>query len=176
MRSPSFRAWSHSTTLPQMPGGHSSASAGGFSHIFARPSYQNGVPASEASRGVPDVSGDAAFNTGMAIAIGGPGGYFLTGATGTSAATPLWAGIIALADQFAGHPLGFVNPAVYQIARTQAYSLAFHDVTRGNNNTKIRKPPQTILGYQATPGWDPVTGWGTPNAQFLVPLLSLFTR
>ncbi|HEY1917035.1 MAG TPA: S53 family peptidase [Streptosporangiaceae bacterium] len=166
-------AWN---TLPQMPGGHSSASAGGFSHLFARPSYQNGVPASEATRGVPDVSGDAAFNTGMAIAVGNQNHYFLTGATGTSAATPLWAGIIALADQFAGRPLGFVNPAIYQIARTPAYSVAFHDITRGNNTTKIRKPPQTILGYQATPGWDPVTGWGTPNAQFLVPLLSLFTR
>jgi subtilase family serine protease len=167
------KAWN---TLPEMPGGHSSASAGGFSHVFARPAYQNGVPASEATRGVPDVAGDAAFNTGMALAIGSPGSYFLSGATGTSAATPLWAGIIALADQFARQPLGFVNPAIYQIARSRAYSVAFHDVTRGNNTTKIRKPAQTILGYQATPGWDPVTGWGSPDAQFLVPLLALFSR
>ncbi|MGH3159608.1 MAG: S53 family peptidase, partial [Streptosporangiaceae bacterium] len=169
----SERAWN---TLPELPGGHSSASAGGFSHVFARPSYQTGVAGSEATRGVPDVSGDAAFNTGMALVVEGPGGGILTGATGTSAAAPLWAGLVALAGQFAGHPLGFVNPAIYQIAGSPAYHAAFHDVTTGNNTFKLRKPPTTVPGYQATPGWDPVTGWGSPNAQVLVPLLALYTR
>jgi subtilase family serine protease len=165
------KAWN---TLPALPGGHSSASAGGFSHVFPRPSYQSGVPNSGPTRGVPDVAGDAGFNSGMAIVVSGPGGGILVGATGTSAATPLWAGIIALADQFAGHSLGFVNPAIYQIASGQAYHTAFHDVTAGNNTFELRKPPVTVPGYTAVPGWDPVTGWGTPNAQFLVPLLALY--
>jgi len=165
------KAWN---TLPALPGGHSSASAGGFSTLYSRPSYQTGVPGSGSTRGVPDVAGDAAFNTGMATFTAGPGGGVLLGATGTSAAAPLWAGLIALADQFAGHPLGFVNPAIYQIARGRAYHLAFHDVTTGNNTFELRKPPTTVRGYQATPGWDPATGWGSPDAQYLVPLLALY--
>jgi subtilase family serine protease len=169
----SEKAWN---TLPALPGGHSSASAGGFSHLFSRPSYQNGVAGTEATRGVPDVAGDAAFNTGMALVVAGPGGGAVVGATGTSAATPLWAGVVALADQFAGRPLGFVNPAIYQIARGPAYRAAFHDVTTGNNTFKLAKPATTVRGYLATPGWDPVTGWGSPNAQVLVPLLALYTR
>jgi subtilase family serine protease len=167
----SEKAWN---TLPAEPGGHSSASAGGYSHVFARPSYQNGVPGSGATRGVPDVAADAAFNTGMALYVSGPGGGIITGATGTSAATPLWAAVVALADQFAGHPLGFVNPAIYHIARGPAYGAAFHDVTTGNNTFKLKKPATTVAGYQAAPGWDPVTGWGSPNAQILVPLLALY--
>ena len=59
-------AWN---TLPSMPGGHSSASGGGFSHLFARPAYQDGVPGTGAMRGVPDVSADAGFSSGMAIVI-----------------------------------------------------------------------------------------------------------
>jgi subtilase family serine protease len=165
------KAWN---TLPALPGGHSSASAGGFSHLFPRPGYQAGVAGSEATRGVPDVAGDAAFNTGMALVLTGPGGGLLVGATGTSAATPLWAALIAEADQLAGHPLGFVNPAIYQIARGPAYHAAFHDITTGNNTFKLRKPPTTVAGYQATPGWDPVTGWGSPDAQILVPLIALY--
>jgi subtilase family serine protease len=163
-------AWN---TLPGEPGGHSSASAGGFSHLFARPSYQNGVPGSSATRGVPDVAGDAAFNTGMAVVFGNAqSGQIISGATGTSASAPLWGGLIALADQFAGHPLGFVNPAIYHIARGSTYGVAFHDVTTGNNTFKMGHT--TVPGYQATPGWDPVTGWGSPNAQVLIPLIALW--
>jgi subtilase family serine protease len=165
------KAWN---TLPAEPGGHSSASAGGYSHVFARPSYQNGVPGAGATRGVPDVAGDAAFNTGMAVYVSGPGGGILTGATGTSAAAPLWAGLVALADQFAGRPLGFVDPAIYRIARGPAYRAAFHDVTTGNNTFVLKRPAARVAGYQAAPGWDPVTGWGSPDAQILVPLLALY--
>jgi subtilase family serine protease len=165
------KAWN---TLPAEPGGHSSASAGGYSHVFARPSYQNGVPGAGATRGVPDVAGDAAFNTGMAVYVSGPGGGILTGATGTSAAAPLWAGLVALADQFAGRPLGFVDPAIYRIARGPAYRAAFHDVTTGNNTFVLKRPATRVAGYQAAPGWDPVTGWGSPDAQILVPLLALY--
>ena len=83
----------------------------------------------------------------------------------------MWAGIIALTRQYAQRHLGFVNPAVYQIARGPRYHQAFHDVTVGNSNT-AEFPPTTITGYRAGPGWDPVTGWGSPDAQVLVPLLA----
>jgi subtilase family serine protease len=152
-------------------GDHSSASGGGFSHLFTRPAYQDGVPGTGATRGVPDVAGDAADEANMAFARSAPGGtYELTPDQGVSAATPFWAGLIALADQEAGHPLGFVNPAIYQIARGPLYHKAFHDITTGDNTATYNGI--TITGYQAGPGWDPVTGWGTPDAQVLIPLLA----
>jgi subtilase family serine protease len=149
----------------------SSGSGGGFSRLFARPAYQDGVPGIGATRGVPDVAADAEGSTGMALAFSSPGGsYELIGAGGTSAGAPFWAGLIALADQEAGHPLGFVNPAIYRIARGPLYHQAFHDITTGNNSAVLNGV--TITGYQAGPGWDPVTGWGTPDAQVLIPLLA----
>jgi subtilase family serine protease len=163
-------AWN---TLPAPPstGDGSSASGGGFSHLFARPSYQDGVPGAETSRGVPDVAGDAAFNTGMAVVSSGSTGQAIVRpATGTSAAAPFWAGLIALADQLAHRHLGFINPAIYRIARGPLYHAAFHDITTGDNTFAL--PPTTITGYKARPGWDPVTGWGTPDARVLVPLLA----
>jgi subtilase family serine protease len=163
-------AW-NTPGLPRPPG----ASGGGFSRLFARPAYQDGVPGIGATRGVPDVAADGSGPTGMALAFSAPGGsYQLVGAGGTSAGAPFWAGLIALADQEAGHPLGFVNPAIYRIARGPLYHKAFHDVTTGNNTVVLTSasPPVTITGYQAGPGWDPVTGWGTPDAQVLIPLLA----
>ena len=158
-------------TLPEVIDGHSEGSGGGFSHMFARPAYQDGVPGIGAMRGVPDVAGDGSSSTGMAFVFAAPGGaYALLSEGGTSAAAPFWAGLIALADQEAGHPLGFVNPAIYRIARGPLYHKAFHDVTTGNNTVVVNGV--TITGYQAGPGWDPVTGWGTPDAQVLVPLLA----
>jgi subtilase family serine protease len=149
--------------------GQPAASGGGFSHLFARPAYQDGVPGIGAMRGVPDVAADA--HDDMAFAFAAPGGASaLLPESGTSAAAPFWAGLIALADQEAGHPLGFVNPAIYQIARGPLYHKAFHDITTGNNTVVLNGV--TITGYQAGPGWDPVTGWGTPDAQVLIPLLA----
>jgi subtilase family serine protease len=114
---------------------------------------------------VPDVAADADPGAGLALAFStGGSGYVLTEAGGTSVATPLWAAVIALADQYAGRDLGFVNPALYKIARR--YHQAFHDITSGNNAV------QNVAGYQAAPGWDPVTGLGSPDAQVLVPLLA----
>jgi len=160
-----------SETVWSNPGSQPSASGGGFSRSFARPAYQDGVPGIGATRGVPDVAADASGTTGMALAFSAPGGgYELIGAGGTSAAAPFWAGLIALADQEAGHPLGFVNPAIYRIARGPMYHKAFHDITTGNNTVVLNGV--TITGYQAGPGWDPVTGWGTPDAQVLIPLLA----
>ena len=163
-------AW-NTPGLPPQPG----ASGGGFSHLFARPAYQDGVPGIGATRGVPDVAADASSPTGMALAFSAPdGSYELVGAGGTSAGAPFWAGLIALADQEAGHPLGFVNPAIYRIARGPLHHKAFHDITTGSNTVVLTStsPPVTITGYQAGPGWDPVTGWGTPDAQVLIPLLA----
>jgi subtilase family serine protease len=152
-----------------VPGGGNLASGGGFSGIFARPAYQDGVHGTEATRGVPDVAGDA--GTGMALAReAGGGNYELVSAGGTSAATPLWGGLVADADQLAGHDLGFVNPALYQIARSPVYGQAFHDVTTGNNTVVMNGA--TYTGYPAGPGWDPVTGLGSPDAAVLVPILS----
>jgi subtilase family serine protease len=148
------------------------ASGGGFSHLFSRPAYQNGVQGIGSMRGVPDVAADGDPATGIAvITANAGGGYTISGHAGTSASAPLWAGIIALADQYAKRHLGFVNPAIYQIARGPQYHRAFHDVTAGNSNT-AEFPPTTITGYRAGPGWDPVTGWGSPDARILVPLLA----
>ncbi len=164
-------AWNTSPGILQQID-HSSASGGGFSHLFARPSYQDGIAGIGPSRGVPDVAADASPFTGMALAVSDGGRrYYVTPASGTSAGAPLWAGIIALADQDADRNLGFVNPEMYEIGKSAYYDKAFHDVKVGNNTVTF--PPHTITGYQATPGWDPVTGWGSPNAQVLVPLLAL---
>ena len=148
------------------------AAGGGFSQVFARPAYQEGVAGTGATRGVPDVSADADPRTGMALAISDGGQDYLIGGGGTSVAAPLWAAVVALADQYAHRDLGFVNPALYQIARSSYYHQAFHDVITGTNTVEL--PAQTITGYQAAPGWDPVTGWGSPNAQVLVPLLARY--
>jgi subtilase family serine protease len=155
------------------PGTLFQATGGGFSRLFPRPGYQDGVAGIGATRGVPDVAADASGHSGMALAISDGGGrYAIRNSGGTSASAPIWAALIALADQYAGRPLGFVNPALYRIARSAAYHQAFHDITTGTN-TAIW-PPTTITGYRAGPGWDPVTGLGSPDAQALIPLLARY--
>lgn len=140
-----------------------SGSGGGFSHLYARPSYQDGVPGIAQRRGVPDVAGDSDPVGAMArVDAAGGQGYLESGLV-TSPAAALWGGLVALADQDAHHDLGSVNPMLYGIARSASYHRAFHDIKIGSN------------GYQTAPGWDPVTGWGTPNAQVLVPLLARST-
>jgi subtilase family serine protease len=148
------------------------ASGGGFSDDFTRPGYQEHVPGIGARRGLPDVSADADFDTGLALA-GIVGGKFLIApGGGTSQAAPVWAAIVALADQYAGRHLGFINPAIYAIGRSSQYHRAFHDITTGNNSITIGKVK--VKGYSASPGWDPVTGWGSPDAQVLIPLLARY--
>jgi subtilase family serine protease len=151
--------------------GGTDGSAGGYSSLYPRPSYQDGVARIGATRGVPDVAANADPATAMALAYDDGS---LRPATGTSASTPLWAGVIALADQQAGHHLGFVNPAIYRIAGSSAYHRAFHDVVTGDNS--ILWPTGVFTGYTAGPGWDAVTGWGSPDAQYLVPLLANAAR
>ena len=139
---------------------------GGFSHLYARPAYQDGVPGIPMTRGVPDVAADADQPGPPTVFAGGS----IETNLGTSNSAPLWGGLIALADQDAHHDLGFVNPALYRIARSSSYHKAFHDITTGNNDAAIGSV--LVTGFQAGPGWDPATGWGSPNAQVLIPLLA----
>src|SRR5260370_15713192 len=116
-------------------------SGGGFSSFFATPAYQQALPASvqnqlKQRRGVPDVAGDADPRTGLAIYTGG---WELGG--GTSASAPLWAAFMAIADQMAGHPLGFINPALYKLAASSSYAQDFHDITVPINTTAPTHPP-----------------------------------
>jgi subtilase family serine protease len=161
-------AWNTPTSVPE-----SGAGGGGFSRLFPRPAYQTGISGAGATRGAPDVAADADPRTGMALALEGGGHkYVLIGGRGTSVAAPLWAAVVALANQDAGRDLGFINPALYRIGRSSHYHRAFHDMTTGTNSVTFHG--LTIPGYAAAPGWDPVTGWGSPNAQALVPLLTRY--
>ena len=118
-------------------------------------------------RGGPDVAADAGHPGPPLVLADG----LIETPVGTSGSTPLWGAVIALADQYAHHDLGFVNPAIYRIGRGPSYHKAFHDVTSGNNDVTAGS---ATAGYQAGPGWDPVTGWGSPDTQVLVPLLARF--
>ena len=141
------------------------AGGGGFSHVFGRPAFQAGVVGGQ-RRGVPDVAYQADPLTGVLVyssASGSPPGWYASG--GTSAGSPQWAGLIAIAAQINGGPVGFINPALYRIGADPArYALDFHDVTVGNNQVN-----PAIAGFPARRGWDPVTGWGTPDAAHLLP-------
>jgi subtilase family serine protease len=183
-----------SLTASQPNGGYKSETAwndsygsgnGGYSNLFARPSYQNGFVSAK-GRGVPDVSYSGDVNNGLLIAWsqGDPaqvGSIYEFG--GTSAAAPQWAAITALADQNAHHAIGFLNAKLYALAHSR-YSTVFHDITKGNNSVvtgggasvpgdgstdtaKVR-----VAGYATAKGWDPVTGLGTPVVAHLLQYLS----
>jgi subtilase family serine protease len=132
------------------------------------PSYQNGLGLT--TRTVPDISYNAAISGGVLVYSTAQGApiWFVVG--GTSAGSPQWAGIIALANQLStdqGHgKLGFINPALYKLAESAAYSTDFHDITVGNN-----QQVGTPVGFAAKAGYDFATGWGTPNVSNLVPHL-----
>ena len=134
------------------------ATGGGVSNVFALPSWQAKaqVPAATAStggRGVPDVAGDADPTTGYTIRVDGQ--TMVIG--GTSAVAPLWAGLVAVANQQLGTQVGFIQPAIYA-AKAAA---AFNDITQGNNGA-----------FSASPGWDACSGLGSPIAGKLIPLLA----
>ncbi len=143
-------------------------SGGGFSDFFVEPSFQKTLPSAVQSelqnrRGVPDIAGDADPLTGLVMYQDGSWGL----AGGTSASAPLWAALIAIANQMAGHSLGFINPALYTLAMSSHYAQDFHDITVGNNDVNYKGVE--VPGYPAVKGWDPVTGLGTPNAGQLLP-------
>jgi subtilase family serine protease len=153
------------------PGGDFGASGGGFSTVYPRPLYQQGI-ATHGTRGVPDISYSADIAGGVLVAWDPSGqrtgsAFYLFG--GTSAGAPQWAGIAALADQAAHRRLGFLNPALYAIAASPAADrYAFRDVTNGTNSWDVSGVP----GYLAGRGWDPVTGLGTPDITRLLQLLA----
>ncbi|HEY2514960.1 MAG TPA: protease pro-enzyme activation domain-containing protein [Polyangiaceae bacterium] len=158
-------AWSSETTWASSGGGFSPWSA---DPEFKIPAWQAGMNfaafgGSSAVRNAPDVAMPA---TGISLFYNG--GW--NGFAGTSAASPLWAGFMALANQQAAlraRPrIGFPNPALYAIGRGGSCPTCFHDITTGNN-FNATNPSK----YSAVAGYDLCTGWGTPNGQTLIDAL-----
>lgn len=148
------------------------AGGGGISQVFPEPVYQLGnLPHSVSQtlnhyRGIPDISYNAGVVTGISVYLGLPNvsdtppGFYIFG--GTSEGSPQWAGIIADADQLAGRPLGYLNGALYELGNSHSAAHSFHDITVGNNTFG------GVTGYDATPGWDLASGWGSPKVPALV--------
>jgi len=150
------------------------AGGGGKSVIFLRPPYQNQVRGVVGdSRGVPDIamSGacNGAVNVYQSFKGNAPGWYQVCG---TSEATPLFAGVVALADQVAGHPLGLINSRLYQLSAEHAPGLV--DVVKGTNTVSFTQAGRrdTVRGFSAGPGYDLASGVGTINAPQFVPELA----
>ncbi len=150
------------------------AGGGGVSAVWTMPSWQQDAgrgtigpdssptpcraPSGSYCREVPDVSADADPRTGYPVYWNG--GWLVVG--GTSAASPLWGALVALADQGCAATVGLANPALYGLGA--ADSPAFTDVTSGDNDLT-----NTNGGlYPAGPGYDMATGWGTPEGSPLV--------
>ncbi|HEY0805621.1 MAG TPA: hypothetical protein VGD84_11170, partial [Pseudonocardiaceae bacterium] len=150
------------------------AGGGGKSVIFSRPGYQKGVAGVVGSqRGVPDISMSGACNGAVDMYQSFPGqtpGWYPT--CGTSEATPLFAGVVALADQVAGHSLGLINPALYAMSAHRAPGIV--DVTKGNNTVSFTQGGRAhkVTGFNALPGYDLASGVGTVNAARFVPELA----
>ena len=186
-------AWSQTPPGPWLYG-----AGGGVSRLFAEPSYQQGVvPAGvfaaqgRTGRVVPDIAAVADPNTGYLI---GETQTFPDGSVkyaeyrigGTSLSSPLIAGIMALANQAAGHPLGFVNPLLYGLAGTSAFtdvvnpsstvamvrSNYVNGVDASNGLSYVLRTANQTLSLHTTPGYDDVTGLGTPTSSFLAALSS----
>jgi subtilase family serine protease len=154
------------------------AGGGGKSTVFSRPSYQNGVARVVGSRrGVPDISMSGACNGAVDMYqsfAGQQAGWYPT--CGTSEATPLFAGVVALADQVAGHPLGQINPALYELSARRARGIT--DVRNGNNTVSFEQGGtlHTVRGFSALRGYDLASGVGTVNAEPFVYELAKLAR
>jgi subtilase family serine protease len=146
------------------------ATGGGKSAYYGRPSYQKGVRSITGSqRGIPDISMSASCSVAVNVFetfTGGQGGW--AASCGTSESAPMFAAIVALADQMARHPLGFINPALYALAARHAPGIVA--VASGNNNVSF--PGGTVHGYSVRHGYNLVTGLGTVNGRYLVPELA----
>jgi kumamolisin len=157
------------------------AGGGGISQFWKQPSWQTGPGVqnqySNGMREVPDVSLDADPATGYPVyctagsnctgggITGGSSGWLTVG--GTSAAAPMWAAMVALANQQAAKAgksvLGFLNPALYKIASGSNYSKDFHDIAASGNNDEGFNGG----AYPVTQNYDMATGWGSFNAALL---------
>jgi subtilase family serine protease len=159
--------------------GAPAAGGGGVSAVFDRPFYQAGVRhVVDGSRGTPDVSMSAAVDGGANVymsfssppeGLTAPG-YYIIG--GTSEASPEFAGVVAIADQAAGHDLGWLNPALYAAGDGSRSGLT--DITIGNNSASGTNPgpnfpgPFSVTGFNAVPGYDLASGLGSPDGVKLV--------
>jgi len=155
-------AWNESSTAGQL-----AASGGGISSAYAPPSWQIGPGLQNVlGRAVPDVSIDAAVDHDSYVVVtGGQAGFF----GGTSVAAPVFAGMIALLNQYEhSNGQGNINPNLYRLAQTNI----FHDITTGNNVVPcVAGTPNCAngsFGYYAGIGYDPVTGLGSVDAYNLV--------
>jgi subtilase family serine protease len=153
--------------------GIQAASGGGPSHVFNRPDFQNHVKSVVGhSRGTPDVSLNAAVNGGVWVYytfVGPSSPYHIFG--GTSAASPQFAGVVAMAEQVAGKQLGNINKALYSIP----YGGGLVDVTSGNNDIgpfqNTDGNTYHVPGFDAGTGYDLATGLGTIDpARFVAAL------
>jgi subtilase family serine protease len=140
------------------------ATGGAPSLLFGVPSYQSGLGLT--ARG-PDVDYNAAIDGGVLVAYGGFGFpvFFIVG--GTSAGSPQWAAIAALANQARANlgkpPIGAINPTLYSIFHSSRYASDFHDITVGNDQLA-----GTSIGFSAAAGYDLASGIGTPIVDQLV--------
>jgi subtilase family serine protease len=145
------------------------ATGGGPSHVFDRPNFQNGVRGVVGkSRGTPDISMSAAVDGGAILYYTTPhssrGPWHIVG--GTSEASPIFAGVIAIADQVAGDRLGDINSRLYKLGRNDSAENGIVDITIGNNSFA------GVTGFSATRGYDMATGWGTVDANRFVRALA----
>jgi subtilase family serine protease len=149
------------------------ATGGGFSTVYGTPLFQQQLHLP--SRGVPDVAYNAGINTGVLVvwSTSGLGANLLFIFGGTSAGSPQWAGLTALAAQLRHARVGYLNPQVYALSLARpVYTALFHDITTGDNTFHGEAfGDPTIQGFPAGPGWDAATGLGTPKANTLVPVL-----
>jgi subtilase family serine protease len=153
-----------------IPIGIDAAGGGGPSHVFPRPDFQRHTNTGAGNaRATPDISMSAAVDGGALVFEsfpGDPGGYSIVG--GTSWATPLFSGIVAIADQAAGHRLGLINPTLYDRLAGRHGGSGVVDVTVGDNTfTQLDadgNPEFTVPGFKAVPGYDMASGLGTVDA------------
>ena len=152
-----------------------SATGGGISTIYSRPTYQSSLPNSfttllgktvsaTGARLVPDISFNSAVSGGVLAYLGFLGIWAVFG--GTSASSPALAAEIALMNEVNGGPVGFITPAIYTLAQSSLYSRAFHDIVQGNNSATAGSPYD---GFTAGTGYDLTTGWGTPDVCNFIP-------
>ena len=146
-------------------------SSGGISSYYAIPDWQTNVSmannqGSTTQRNIPDV----AMTADDVYIVSGGNGVGSGGHGGTSCAAPLWAGLMALANQqaaLAGKPsVGFINPTVYAMGTGTNYANNFHDITTGDNTWS-----SSAAQFYAVGGYDLCTGWGTPAGQSLLDAL-----